>query len=356
MKPLVIVSLLLSILIGLVLARGGGETEARPEDDSGILIGFSMANLQEARWLRDRDLFRDRAHELGAEVLVQSANSDDRRQIQDVQALISRGIDVLVVVPNNGAAAAQAVTLAHEAGIPVIAYDRLITDSDLDLYVTFDNVKVGRMQARYLVEQLVDRPASSGPVKLVRIYGAKTDNNAFLVKQGQDEVLAPYLERGDIEVVHEDWADDWDPAEAKAITNAAITAGGADFDAILTSNDGTAGGAIQALREEGVAGEVLVTGQDADLVACQRIAGGLQSMTVYKPIRTLATRAAEIAVALAQGRPVIARGGVDNGSKEIPSVLLEVIVVSQSNLAETVIADGFHSWEDVYRDVAPGGR
>ena len=156
---------------------------------------------------------------------------------------------MLVIVPHDGAAMAKAVTMAHQAGIPVIAYDRLIRDSDLDMYVSFDNVRVGELQAQFVIDQL------KGKGKIVRIYGSKTDNNAALFKQGQDNVLKPYLDRGDIQVVHEDWADDWKPENAKRIMNAAITAKGNAFDAVLASNDGTAGGAIQALTEEGLAGQ-----------------------------------------------------------------------------------------------------
>jgi D-xylose transport system substrate-binding protein len=255
-------------------------------------------------------------------------------------------VDVLVIIPHNGAAMAKAVRMAHAADIPVIAYDRLITDCELDLYITFDNVKVGEMQARFVADHL----PTPGEGRVVRIHGAKTDNNAFLFKEGQDLVMNPLIQAGKIEVIHEDWADNWSPARAKQITNAAITRHGTDFDAILVTNDGCAGGAIQALKEEGLAGKVLVTGQDADRVACQRIAAGTQSMTIYKPIRNLATRAAEVAVALARGKPVIARHATHNKKIDVPSILLEVISVTRDNLEETVIADGFHSREDVFTD------
>jgi D-xylose transport system substrate-binding protein len=183
---------------------------------------------------------------------------------------------------------ARAVELAHREGVPVLAYDRLITGSDLDLYMTFDNVRVGELQARYLVEQL----GNAGEKKrLLRIYGSPTDNNARLFKQGQDNILEPLIASGVLEVVHEDWAQDWKPENAKRIANAALTKGGG-LDAILASNDGTAGGAIQALAEEGLAGKVLVTGQDAELAACQRIIAGTQSMTIYKPLSRLANQAA----------------------------------------------------------------
>jgi D-xylose transport system substrate-binding protein len=148
-------------------------------------------------------------------------------------------------------------------------------------------------------------------------------------------------------VVHEDYAAGWKPSEAKRIVNAAITAGGARFDAVLATNDGTAGGAIQALLEEGLAGKVLVTGQDADLAACQRIVRGSQAMSVYKPLARLAERAAEVSVALARHRPVIARDGVPNGVKDVPSILEPVVLVDRDNLEATVVRDGFHRAEDL---------
>ena len=346
---LVILSCVLSIVTGLVLARGGGapQLEARRERP---VIGLSMDTLKEERWQGDRDMFDRRVRELGGEVKVQSANSDDTRQISDVQALITSGVDALVIIPHNGAAMARAVEMAHQAGIPVLAYDRLITDCDLDLYMTFDNVKVGELQAQFLADRLT---STGSKWRIVRIYGSKTDNNALLFKQGQDNVLDPLIRKGAVEVVHEDWAQDWRPENAKQITNAAITKAGNNFDAILASNDGTAGGAIQALTEEGLAGKILVTGQDAELAACQRIVAGTQAMTIYKPLSQLAGQAAEVAMKLARRRPFIARDAIHNGRTEVPSVLLDVVSVTASNMEETVIKDGFHSREAIYRATAP---
>lgn len=338
---LVIVSCVLSVLTGLVLSRGGSSTTSartRP------LIGLSMDTLKEERWQADRDLFVARAGELGADVEVLSANSNDTRQLADVEALITRKVDALVIIPHDAAAMAKAVAKAHEAGIPVISYDRLITGCDLDLYITFDNVKVGELQAQFLAERI---PAG-GKMRLLRIYGSKTDNNAKLFKQGQDNVLQPLIAAGKVEVLHEDWADDWKPENAKKIINAAITKLGQNFDAILASNDGTAGGAIQALTEEDIAGKVIVTGQDADLAACQRIVQGTQTMTVYKPLKVLCQQAAEIAVKMAQRRPVIARDITPNGQTDVPSVFLPIHAVTKDNLRDTVIRDGFRTEQDVF--------
>jgi len=225
----------------------------------------------------------------------------------------------------------------------VLAYDRLITGCDLDLYLTFDNVKVGELQAGYLVDHLKGQKA-----RIVRLLGSKTDNNSFLLKQGHDNILNPAIARGDIEIVHEDWCDGWRPEIAKKVVNAAITHAGRNIDGVLCSADILSGGAVQALLEEDLAGKVLVTGQDADLVSCQRIVQGTQAMTVYKPLKNLATRAAELAVKMAKHEVVIAGEELNNGKVNVPSVFLKVQVVDKDTMERTVIADGFHRREEIY--------
>jgi len=343
---LVVASLAVSVLIALVLGRGTATQGGGPASGPKIVkIGLSLDTLKEARWAKDRDSFLARAKELGAQVTVLSANSDDTRQVADVESLITSKVDVIVIVPHDGKAMAKGVEVAERAGIPVIAYDRIIVDSNLDLYMTFDNEHVGELQAKYILEKLKDAPK---PIKIVRIYGSKTDNNAALFKKGQDAALKDAIASGAVQVVHEDWADDWKPENAKRIMNAAITKHGHNIDAVLASNDGTAGGAIQALREEGLAGKILVTGQDAELVAVQRIVGGEQSMSIYKPVQALAKRAAEVAVALATGKPVIAKDELDNGKRKVPTILLDVVTVTKDNVDATVVKDGFHTREEIY--------
>jgi len=350
---LMVVSLAISIVIGAAIAHGGraGSTSTSTGPGQRPLIGFSMDTLKEQRWQGDKDLFTSKCKELGADVKVESANSDDNQQVKDVQSLLTDGVKVLVVVPHDGLAMARAVDMAHQANVPVIAYDRLIKNSDLDMYIAFDAVQVGVSQATYLVQHL----PTPGKGKIVIIYGAPTDNNAKLLKQGFDQVLKPYKDRGDIQVVFEDWAENWKPENAKKIMNAAIT-NGKQFDAVLASNDGTAGGAIQALTEAGMAGKVLVTGQDAELAACQRIASGTQSMTIYKPLNLEAYGAAEAAVRIATGRPVIARDIVNNGKVDVPSVLYPVTVVTKDNLMSTVVKDGFRSYDNVYQGIPADKR
>ncbi len=339
---LVVVSLVLSLLIGLTLRRGaGGESSGTPARP---LIGLSMDTLEVERWQHDRDLFEARAKQLGADVLVVSANGSDTRQVRDCEALIANRISALVIIPHDGAAMAKAVNLAHEAHVPVLAYDRLILNCDLDLYLTFDNVRVGELQAGYLVDHLKGRKA-----RIVRLLGSKTDNNAFLFKQGQDNVLNPAIARGDIEIVHEDWCDGWRPENAKKILNAAITKAGRNIDAVLCSADILSAGAVQVLLEEGLAGKVLVTGQDADLASCQRIVEGTQSMTIYKPIKNLATVAADLAVKMAKREVIVAKQELPNGKTNVPSIFLPVHVVDKDSLESTVIADGFHTRESIYK-------
>ena len=309
------------------------------------VIGFSMDTLKEERWQHDRDIFVAKAEALGAKVLVQAANGNDVLQNSQAENLITLGVDVLVVAPHNGKTAATIVRDAHEAHVPVISYDRLINDSDVDLYISFDNVKVGEMQAEYATKRV---PKGN----YVLIGGAPTDNNALLFRKGQMNVIDPLAKAGAINIVSDQWADDWLAVNALKIAENALTRTDNKVDAIVASNDGTAGGAIQALQEQSLAGKVLVTGQDAELAACQRIAVGTQAMTIYKPVKLLAEKAAEIAFAMAKKQPLTdATSPVNNGKKDIPSILLAPIAVDKDNMVSTVIADGWQKMDAVYRDV-----
>ncbi len=309
-----------------------------------VRIGFSMDTLKEERWQRDRDYFVARAKELGAEVFVQAANGDDAVQTQQAENLLTQGVDVLVVAPHNAEIAASIVESARNQGVPVLSYDRLIRNSDVDLYVSFDNVKVGETQARYLLER-----APKG--NYVLIGGSPTDNNARLFRQGQMNVLQPEIDKGNIKIVADQWAREWLASEALKHTENALTQSGNNIAAVVASNDGTAGGAIRALEEQQLAGKVIVSGQDAELAAIQRIVGGTQAMTVYKPVQQLARRAAEAAVALARREQVESTSTVNNGFKEVPSVLLEPIIVNKNNVMQTIVSDGYHKMEDIYRNI-----
>lgn len=310
-------------------------------DDEQIKIGFAMDTLLEERWLKDRELFKKAVEELGAEVEILAANGNDALQIWQAETLISKEIDLLVIVPHNAEATASIVEKAHSAGIKVVSYDRLVKNSDVDTYISYDNEQVGILQAK-AITSLVPRG------KYVYIGGAETDNNAQLLKKGVFKVLRPMIDKGEITVVFDQWTKDWLPTNAYENMKMALEANDYQIDAVIAANDATAGAVIQALEEHGLAGEIPVAGQDADLAAAQRIVQGTQTMTVYKPIKALAEKAAEIAVKLAKEEEVQEDRKVNNGKVEVPSILLSPIAVEESNLDETIIADGFHKREDVY--------
>ncbi len=335
-----------ALLLPAVLAGAcSGKGEAPGAKGKTIVVGFSMDTLKEERWQRDRELVVKRCEALGARVLVQAANGNDALQNSQAENLLTQGVDVLLVAPHNGKSAATIVESAHKAGVPVIAYDRLILDSDLDLYVSFDPVRVGELQAEYAVKR---KPKGA----YVLIGGAPTDMNAVLYREGQMKVIKPLADKGDITIVSDQWAKDWQAMEALKITENALTRTGNRVDAVVASNDGTAGGAIQALGEQKLAGTVLVTGQDADLAACQRIVAGTQTMTVYKPIDALATKAAEVALLLAKKQPAPeATRKLNNGKKDVPSILLDPIPVDKDNLVATIVKDGYQKLDAVYKDV-----
>ncbi|SFI31417.1 D-xylose transport system substrate-binding protein [Paenibacillus sp. UNC496MF] len=348
----------IAALLGVLSACSAGGTNgtaAGPADNAGgqrapadvqpakkLVVGLSLDTLLEERWKKDRDLFKAAVEKLGAEVDVQAANGDDAKQIAQAENMISRHVDVLVVVPHDAEASAAIVAKAHRAGIQVISYDRLILNADVDLYISFDNEKVGALAAQAIVAR-----APRG--NFVLIEGADTDNNAHMFKRGQMSVLQPLVDRGDIQIVYDRFTKEWKPAEALANMRAALRANGGAVDAVLAANDGTAGGVVSALAERGLAGKIPVSGMDAELAAAQRIVEGTQTMTVYKPIRKLAETAAELAVRMAKGEQVSTDRTVFNKKIDVPAILLEPIAVNRSNIDATIIADGFHSREDVYR-------
>lgn len=307
----------------------------------GILVGFSMDTLIEDRWLKDRDLFVAAVERMGAEVNVQAAGGDEEKQVFHAENLISLGVDILVVVPNNAEVMTEVVEKAHAAGIKVLSYDRLIKGADVDLYISFDNEKIGRMQAEAITEQV---PKGN----IVYIGGSEMDNNSHLLRKGAFSVLQPLIDNGDLNIIEDRFTDEWLPAKAQETMQRVLENAGSRVDGVISANDGMAGGIIDALMTKDLQGKVAVTGQDADLMAIRRIIQGTQTMTVYKPIDLLAETAAELAIKLARGEEVTTDKYINNGKGEIPSVLLDPIFVNQSNIDATVIADGFHKREDVY--------
>lgn len=310
-----------------------------------------MATLKEERWQRDHDAFQAHCTKLNSECIITVANGDASRQANDVENLLTRGIDVLVIAPHDATQAASMVEKAKVQNVPVVSYDRLINSDKIDIYVSHQVPVIGRKMAEYALQH-----APKG--NYIMVYGASTDNNAHIIKKEQIAVLQPAIDRGDIRIVADQHATDWRPDEALKIVENALTQHREDVQAVIASNDGTAGGAVSALAARGLAGKVLVTGQDAEKGALQRIAEGKQTMTVYKPIIPLAVAAVESAMALARKQPL--SNVVDFRSeaigKNVPAVLLEVIIVDKANLMDTVIKDGYATFDEVYANVPPDQR
>jgi D-xylose transport system substrate-binding protein len=313
----------------------------------GLQIGFLM-DTQHERWLRDRDLFIERAQHRQAQVQVEAADGDRVKQLQLAEKMLGEGIKVLVIIPNDAEAAAEIVEKAKAKKVPVISYDRLVRNADVDLYVAFDSVKVGELQATYLLQR-----AKEGNYLL--IGGSPSDTNAKAIREGQLKVLGPAIKSGAVKIVDQPWAENWRADAAASFTEAALKKTGNKLAAIVASNDQTAGGAIGVLEKHNLAGKVLVSGQDAELDAVRRLVAGTQAMTVYKPLDALARMAADAAVRLAKGEAVDAGTTMNNGKRDVPARLLDPLACDKSNLDGLLINDGFHTREAIYGPAKPAG-
>jgi D-xylose transport system substrate-binding protein len=324
--------LLSAAAIAVMMVCAGGNAMA---DAKNPKIGFSIDDLRLERWARDRDYFVAAAEKQGAKVFVQSADASEQRQIAQIENLISRGVDVLVIVPYNATVLNNAVKEAKKAKIKVVSYDRLILNADIDAYISFDNKAVGEMQAQGVV-------AVKPKGNYYLLGGAPTDNNAKMLREGQLKVLQPLIDKGDIKVVGKQWVKDWNPAEAMSIVENALTANGNKLDAVVASNDATAGGAIQALASQKLDGKVAVSGQDADLAGVRRVIAGTQTMTVYKPLKLIATEAAKLSIQLVRGEKPGFNSQYQNGFKQVDTLLLKPTMLTKANM-DVVVADGFYT-------------
>lgn len=311
------------------------------EGDGKIKIGFSMGTLKEERWIRDRDILMAKVKELGEEIIVQNANNDDQDQLKQVKYLLEQNIDVLIIVPNDLKKAANAVEMAKKEGVKVISYDRLVLNSDVDVYLSFDNVKVGELMAEHVLSK-----TPTGNILIIN--GAQSDHNTKMIKEGYDRILNPQIKNERISIITEEWAPNWMKEYAFKVVDSHLQKG--KIDAIIAGNDGLADGAIEALSEHRQAGKTIVVGQDADLAACQRIVEGTQDMTVYKPIEKLADVAADLAIKLAKGENLEIEETIFNGRYDVPYYSLEPIAVTKNNMDATIIKDGFHLRNAVYRN------
>jgi D-xylose transport system substrate-binding protein len=338
----------LKLLAGVAFAATlfGGAASAQEE----IVVGVSWSNFQEERWKTDEAAIVEALEAAGARYISADAQSSAAKQLTDVESLIAQGANALIILAQDSSAIGPAVEQAAAEGIPVVGYDRLIENPEA-FYLTFDNFEVGRMQA-----QAVFEAAPEG--NYVFIKGSSTDPNADFLFAGAMDVLQGAIDSGAIVNVGEAYTDGWLPANAQQNMEQFLTAANNEVDAVVAANDGTAGGAIAALQAQGLAGSVPVSGQDADHAALNRIALGTQTVSVWKDSRELGKRAAEIALALADGTAMNEVEGAETWSDgpngvEMNAVFLDPLPITQENL-NVVIEAGWVPKETVCQGVEAG--
>lgn len=337
-----------SVILGAaLLASTAFSTFAMAKD---VVVGVSWSNFQEERWKTDEAAIKGALDKAGAKYISADAQASAAKQLTDVESLISKGANVIILLAMDADAIAPAVKKAADAGIPVIAYDRLIEDPSA-LYITFDNVEVGRMMAR---EILKAKPEGN----YAFIKGDKGDPNATFLFSGITEVLKPAMDAGKIKNAGETFTDGWKPDNAQKNMEQILTKAANKVDAVVSENDGMAGGAVAALTAQGLAGSVPVSGQDGDHAAINRIALGTQTVSVWKDSRDLGKTAGEAAVALASGKKMSEIAGVKpfaGGAKKISvsGVLLNPLPVTKANL-DVIIAKGWIKAEEVCAGVKAG--
>lgn len=345
------------VMVAVLIVIGVPGIFATPQQEKGVKIGLSFAEFEVERWAREKDKMTELAKKAGAtEVVYQVANNDVSLQNSQIENMVTQGMKAIIIVAIDGKAVATAVDAAAKAGVACIAYDRLIESSDLAAYITFDNVEVGKQEALGVLDVV-----KKGRFAL--LGGSPTDNNAKLVRQGQMIVLQPLIDKGDIQIVGDQFVDGWSQEKALTIMENILTANQNKVDAVVASNDSTGLGAVEALAAQGLAGKVPVSGQDATAAACAAIAEGKFTVSVFKDINLLAPKAVEIAMALAQGKPLT--GMQSNSLKDltgkdipgtIPCAFLPVVRVTKDNLYDVVIKTKFQPYDEVYKNVPADKR
>ena len=342
----------LSFLACLVLFTGCSKKEtnksAENQDNKRLTIGFSIDSFVIERWRRDCDIFMAAAKEYGASVIVQNAGNSVEEQIKQIKYLIDMNVDVLVIVPKNASSLTDVIQKAHAKNIPVVSYDRLILDAPVDLYVTIDSRKVGLLMAEELCKI---KPKGSW----FCIYGAEEDNNMQMLKSGVMAAikLINVRKNNRIDVAMEFFTAGWNYDLAYKKMNEMLESQKIP-QAVICGNDAIAENVLRSLSEHRI-NDVAVSGQDADIAACQRIVENKQAITVYKPITQLAKCAAECACILARGKPNISiitgNNKINNGYSDVPVLWLDPQVVTKDNIEDVIIKNGFHTREEVYRNI-----
>jgi D-xylose transport system substrate-binding protein len=327
------VAMILVLLIPSIFScKNSGETK----------IGLLIPAGEGFRWPVDQAYVEKAAKEKGIEVITRIANNDENLQLKQATELLELGVDVLIVVAANGNTAAAIVRDAHDYNVPVIGYDRLIKNSDLDYFVTFEGAQIGSLMIDYALQH---KPEGN----YVLLWGDPSDVNALFIKEAQEKLLKPSIDNGKINIVYKTFVEDWSMENAYHISKNILNLSGKKIDAIITSYDGLAMGALKAMEELDYGGDVILTGQDAELASVKAVKDGKMSLTVYKSIKQIAGASVELAEKLAQNKKVSnATGKINNGRKDVPTIFLKPVAVTKENIRQTVIADGFYTEQQVY--------
>lgn len=354
--------LLALILVGLlVLCAGCNSKPSTSGGDDKVLIGVAMPTQSLQRWNQDGANMKEQLEKKGYKVDLQYANNNNNQQIQQIENMITKGCKILVIASIDGSTLSDVLKKAAENGVKVIAYDRLIMQTEnVDYYATFDNFKVGVLQGQYIEEKLGLKDGK-GPFNIELFAGSQDDNNATLFNQGAMSILDPYIKNGQIVVPSGQTEftkiaiQDWDSAKAQARMDTLITGNYADgkkLDAVLSPNDSLALGIIASLKASGYAPSnpfPIITGQDCDKANVKAMIDGEQSMSIFKDTRTLATKVVEMVDAIQTGKevPVNDETSYDNGKKVVPSFLCDPVYADASNYKKLLIESGYYSEEDL---------
>jgi D-xylose transport system substrate-binding protein len=300
-------------------------------------IGILIHSYENERWAKDRDFLVDDLTKAGAEIILEVADNNQQKQIEQAKVMIKDGAQVLIVVSINQDEAAKIVELAHAANVKVIAYDRLINGCKLDYYVTANSTRIGELQASYLTSL---KPKG----KYALICGSKYDDNSMKLFLGQMNVLQPFMERGDIQLGYSEFTESWTPDQGALHARRLLDQNQDSITAIITGSDAIADGVLTVLKEKGLEGKIMLAGQDAELDNVKAIMNGAQTCDILKPLKEMASVTAQLAVSLALEKPLTMKfSNESNGKFLVKSILLDAIVVNKSNIESTIVASGFHS-------------
>jgi D-xylose transport system substrate-binding protein len=306
-------------------------------------VGILLHSYENQRWEKDKNYLVENLTKLGAEVMLEVADNNQQKQIEQAASMIKNGAKVLIVVPINQDEAAKIVVMAHEANVKVIAYDRLINGCKLDYYVSANSTQIGELMASYLTSL---KPRG----RYALICGSKYDNNSMRLFLGQINTLQPFMENGDIQVVYSEFTEAWTPEEGKLHARLALDQSTDTLTAFITGSDAIADGVLQVLKERGLEGKIMVAAQDAELDNVQAIIDGTQTCDILKPLKEMARITSELAVSIAMDKPLNMKFTTEsNGKSLVKSILIDAILVNKNNIENTVIASGFHTSAELSR-------